>query len=81
MHQIEVVKWIDAIGDGKGWETKDNLDDEDYVVSSVGYVVKETDKYLTLAMDLGPGDGQTNGRGRIPKGIIISRKVIAEEAT
>ena len=73
--QIEIVIWRDASEESCGWQSPEEIDDDHYLVTSIGFVVKETKDNLTLAMDLG-SDGQTNGRGRIPKLMIVSRKVI-----
>lgn len=43
----------------------------------VGFVVKETDNNLTICMDWAD-DGDTHTRGRIPKGMIVSRVVLKE---
>jgi hypothetical protein len=73
--KIEIITWRDASEDEAGWKPSEDIDDEHYVVTSVGFVVKETEANLTLAMDLGP-DGYNNGRGRIPKAMIVSRQVL-----
>ena len=75
---IELVIWRDAHTDNESWISSQDLEDYDHLVHSVGFVVKETDKNLTLAMDL-DGAGQTNGRGRIPKSLIVSREVLYEQ--
>lgn len=79
MIKIEVIAWHDAGKDtGKDcdWKATEDLEDEDIVVKSVGFVVRETDKYVTLAMDYIEADDSSNDRSRIPKGMIISRKII-----
>lgn len=74
--RIERVKWKDASGDDEsGWTDPHDLVDADTIIDSVGWVAKETDNYLTLAMDLDP-NGATHTRGRIPKGLIVSRDVL-----
>lgn len=75
MPVLELVKWRDAYNDGESWKDEKDIDDQHYLVTSVGFVVKETENNLTLAMDIGE-DGMTNTRGRIPKGMIVSRTVI-----
>jgi hypothetical protein len=73
--KIEIVVWRDAGSDDTGWEQPEETKDIDHIITSIGYVVKETDNYLTLAMDVHT-DGSTNGRGRIPKGMVVSREVL-----
>ena len=77
MRAIELIEWRDASNDTEGWQSDDALDDDNCIIRSVGFVVKETDNNLTLAMDEDES-GHTNGRGRIPKSLIISRKVLHE---
>lgn len=72
--KLELIIWEDAGGEQDGgWQEPADVDTELSTIRSVGWVVKETDKNITLAMDLSD-DGQTHTRGRIPKGMIISRK-------
>ena len=76
--KIEIITWRDAGGEQEGWQSAEELDDDNPIVQSVGWVVKETDNNVTLAMDL--ADDDTNHtRGRIPRGMIVSRKVILEQ--
>lgn len=50
----------------------EEVDDANPIVVSVGWVVKETENNLTLAMDWAD-DNDNHTRGRIPKGMIVSR--------
>lgn len=77
--KIELIAWHDAGKDTNkdcDWKQASELEDDDIVVQSIGFVVKETDKYVTLAMDYIEADDSSNDRSRIPKGMIISRKII-----
>jgi hypothetical protein len=74
--KIERITWRDAGGEQDGWIATDDLDDDNPIVQSVGWVVKETENNVTLAMDLAD-DGDTHTRGRIPKGMIVKREVLA----
>lgn len=71
-YALELVTWRDAGGEEDGWKDPKDIDDENPIIQSVGWVVKETEKNVTLAMDLAD-DGDTHTRGRIPKGMIVSR--------
>ena len=73
--KIELVTWRDAGGEQEGWQDPSDIDDANPIITSVGWVVKETDNNLTLAMDIAD-DGDTHTRGRIPKGMIVSREVL-----
>lgn len=68
---IEVI-WDDASTDN-GWEpVPTELTPE--LVTTVGFLVRETDKHLLIANSYDPN--HTNGRIQIPVGMIVSRKVI-----
>lgn len=70
---LELIEWYDAGGEAIGWLALSDVDGDDTpLVRSVGWVVKETERNITLAMDLAE-DGETNTRGRIPKGMIKNR--------
>lgn len=72
---IELITWRDAGGEQDGWLDANDIDDANPIIRSVGFVVKETDNNVTLAMDLAD-DGDSHTRGRIPKGMIVSREVL-----
>ena len=74
-YPLELVTWIDAGADVVSWQYSDDLDDDNHLITSVVFVVKETEKNLTIAMDMGE-DGSSNGRSRIPKVLIQSRKLL-----
>lgn len=79
--KIEFITWRDA-GSGNPekdftWAEEADVDDENPIVTSVGWVVRETENNVTLAMDRS-GD-QTHTRSRIPLGMIISRLIIKED--
>jgi hypothetical protein len=74
-YPLELVEWKDAHNDQDGWVAGDDVEDAIITVYSVGWVVKETENNVTLAMDLCE-DEDTHTRGRIPKGMIVSRKVL-----
>lgn len=68
---IEVI-WDDASTDN-GWEAvPESLVPE--LVTTVGFLVRETDKHLLIASSYDPN--HTNGRIQIPLGMVVSRKVL-----
>lgn len=79
---IELITWRDA-GSGNPdrdftWASASEVDSDDNpIIRSVGFLVKETDNNVTIAMDLSD-DNQTHTRSRIPKGMIISRQILIE---
>lgn len=69
---IEVI-WDDAAADGS-WEDETALADQPDSVVTVGFLAKETERYLWIAST---DDGyHTNARMKIPKGMVISRRVL-----
>lgn len=66
------VFWRDAHYE---FEVK-NLADlrDDYVVRTVGYIVDESPRFLTLAQEVLPGDDGWRGVTRIPVENVLSRK-------
>ena len=80
---IELIVWRDAGGDADkdlSWASADAVPDDNPIITSVGWVVKETPNNVTIAMDSCQADGTTHTRSRIPTGMIISRKVLSAEA-
>jgi hypothetical protein len=75
--RIEIITWRDAGGEQAGWLDPADVDDDNPIITSVGWVVKETENNVTLAMDVAD-DGDTHTRGRIPKGMILERITIRE---
>lgn len=78
--RIELVLWRDAgsLEEDSGWVGAEDVSDDNPLIQSVGFVVKETTNNLTLAQDWHEADDTTNGRSRIPVAMIISRTVIKE---
>lgn len=79
--KIELVTWRDAGSfdpdADNTWASAHEVLDDNPIIRSVGWVVKETANNLTLAMDLSD-DEQTHTRSRIPIGMVVSRLVIYE---
>ncbi len=70
----ELVIWLDAWVDDSWAAIEEDGEPEGTVVSSLGFVVKETEDYITLAaMDV-PADNMTNARAHIPKRCILVRR-------
>lgn len=77
--KVELITWRDAGGseDDHVWKPTEEVDDDNPIIESVGWIVKETSNNVTIAMDLAD-DGQTHSRSRIPIGMIVSRVVLKE---
>jgi hypothetical protein len=71
-YPIVVITWDDAESDD-GWaETPEEL--EPKLATSVGFLIRQTEKYILLAMSY--DNGHTNGRFQIPKALIKEQKEI-----
>lgn len=75
--RVELITWRDAGGseDDHIWAEAADVDDENPIIKSVGWIVKETVNNVTIAMDLADDD-MTHSRSRIPIGMIVSRQVL-----
>ena len=80
------LEWCDAISNTIGWHTKEDLEnggwdsDDVWIVKQVGWVYKETSKYILLISQVKPGDIFTEEQyahiEKIPKTWIIKRQII-----
>jgi len=78
------IEWADAISSGCVWINKDELEDwldtSEWIVKQVGFVLKETDKYILLAshykLEDKWGVEQYGHLQKIPKGWIRKIKVL-----
>lgn len=66
------IEWKDA-QTGHGWEDKENVLVEIPIVTTVGFLIKETGDGVVIASTVGT-DLQSNARISIPQGMIISKK-------
>ena len=79
--KLEYIEWADAIENLDGWhDLEDALkwgDDDDWIVSQVGYVLKETKGYILLSsIKTNPSKGRAEQYSmlfKIPKPWIIKR--------
>lgn len=69
---IEVITWKDATSE-YGWREPDEIEIKPAINKSAGFLVKENDDGVIIAMDYCPADGDYNSTGYIPKSLIISR--------
>lgn len=49
--RIVKIKWVDSSSDGGRWTRLDDIDNDILDVVSVGFIVKETDRQITLALN------------------------------
>lgn len=72
------VWWDDAAALTHGWKTREEFEKESIkpeVMISVGFLLKETDDHIIIAMDL-DRDGASNQRSQIPKGMMKNLRVL-----
>ena len=69
--KLVTVKWIDALG-ADGFIEKSDLEKEIPVIhNSVGYVVKETDSFITLTMSYNDDMDNLGAWLLIPKVMVV----------
>lgn len=76
-----LVVWADAHGDGDGWTSLEEIDDDgEYLVRSVGFLLSVEhggkDGHVTLAQSLTPDD-MVDHLIHIPVGMVRQRVVLA----
>jgi hypothetical protein len=69
------VWWDDATDMPSGWiEAIEEIEVKPCIILTIGFLVKETDDYVIVALDT--NNGGHNGRSQIPKGMIRNMKII-----
>lgn len=69
------ITWHDAVSDEVGWKKLEKLKrQQPAVVQSVGFEIKRTKRYLTLAASL--VDDECDGDVTIPVGMIIREEIL-----
>lgn len=77
--KLVYIKWIDAYGASPSWEElpEDNI--ESLYCESVGWLARETDKYIVIIPHVHFGSGESDPQGcgnmAIPVVSIIERKM------
>jgi hypothetical protein len=72
-----IVTWMDAQDHPHKWADAADVDewaDKSCEITSIGFLIKKTDKYLTLAGDFDPTDADYGRVTKIPAGWVISVK-------
>lgn len=76
-YDLVEVWWDDASALDAGWTDKVE-EPVPQMCLSVGFLIKETDKHVIIAMDLDP-EGKHNGRSQIPQGMVKKMKVLKKK--
>lgn len=81
--KIYIVEWIDSYSPTLNkWEHFDDVEDpSELICISVGWIIKENDKYITIVSHISDitnkeGHGEVCGNMTIPKKAIKSKKLI-----
>ena len=72
---VEIL-WADASTES-GWEKESDLEDGEEIAITVGFEIKDTPSHVWIASTF--DDENTNGRIKIPKGMIRKRTVIKKK--
>lgn len=78
-YPIVRVLWNDASSDENEWKEDHELDDDDEIVTSVGFLVKQTKNFIWLASST--YDRYTNSRTKIPIPMIKEMGTLLEGKT
>jgi hypothetical protein len=73
-YEAVLIKWLDAEVSNSWEEIPAGEDKEDTLVETLGFLVKETDKYYTIASTL--SEEHTNAKTRIPVGMVKEIKKV-----
>lgn len=79
--QLVVVKWMDAQDHPNKWvDAKDaeQFTDVEVNVTSTGFLVRKTEKYITIAGDYDPVDDDYGRVTKIPIGMVKEINVIGD---
>ncbi len=83
MNEVFLVKWRDSSSQS-GWRSIEDVSDEPLICESVGFVVKESNSSLVLALSLMDQEQASKPVGDtiiIPTESIISKQKLAGNAT
>lgn len=70
---VEIL-WIDAESGDTEWTTPEEIDVDLPEVTSIGFLVKETDTTFVIASTI--SQDHINGQFKIPKGMVKSKRVL-----
>lgn len=73
---VEVI-WNDASDLVSGW-SKEIDADEPALALSVGFLVRETEEHIVIALDT-DGEGNHNGRSQVPRGMVKKMRVLRKK--
>lgn len=68
------VKWVDSVGPSRYWEHRDDVDHSVSHIETVGWLVHENKKSVTIASSVSKNSGCYGGILTIPKFAITKRE-------
>jgi hypothetical protein len=74
-YPLVMFRWDDAAS-GAGWFDSETTELKPQLVITIGFVVKESEKYVCLAHSYCPASTNCIGEFQIPKQMIVSRKTL-----
>lgn len=74
-HKIVLIEWNDAESID-AWTFENELDHEIAPAESVGWLLNESNESVTLALNHDIKNGSYSCIMKIPKGMIVSRKIL-----
>lgn len=69
------VIWVDSEADNS-WTKRSKLIDDLEHTHTVGFLIKENDKLVTLALSFDPGTDSVNNHKSIPRGAIVEMREV-----
>lgn len=81
IRQLVVVLWNDAQDHAQKWvdaKEAEAFNDIEVTVTSVGFLIRRTDKYITIAGDYDPVDDDYGRVTKIPAGMVKELRTIEE---
>lgn len=80
--KVVKVKWIDSTA-GSGWESKEGFKMEPAYVLTYGFLIDESDKYISIVQSYSPGNDtneeQVLNNVTIPRCAVLSMETIEED--
>lgn len=82
-YKLVYIEWCDAIDGGSGWhsikESKNWAKNDEWIIKQVGWIIKETKKYILICAKYNPQEGKqgmVSYPTKIPTTWILKRKKI-----
>lgn len=81
MKKLVYIEWEDSQGCSPSWQRTANYDPEVVIIKSVGWIIHENKKTISIAGNIAEEtnttDAQANGIMTIPKRCVVKRKNVS----